>query len=154
MAAGDIKWFAQALLDLGNKVYDMDGDTFKLAIVTNAIVPTVGTPNPHYGGAGTTNFASSAVATGTSWTGPVTLANVSWSLVSSVPTFRADNPATIAQDASGFTDGRWGIIYDFTDTNNRCVAFVDFGSDRTLVTGPLTIDWSGGTNDILTLTQS
>lgn len=154
MATGDIKWFAQALHDLGNKIHDIDGDTLKLALVTNTTVPSLSTAAPHYGGTGTTNFATNAVATGTSWTGPVTLANKSWSLVSNVPTFRADNPATIAQDASGFTNARWGIIYNDTDANKRCIAFVDLGSDRSLVSGSLAIDWSGATNDILTITQS
>lgn len=154
MATGDIKWFAQALHDLGNKIHDIDGDTLKLALVTNTTVPSLSTAAPHYGGTGTTNFATNAVATGTAWTGPVTLANKSWSLVSNVPTFRADNPATIAQDAGGFTNARWGIIYNDTDANKRCIAFVDLGSDRSLVSGSLAIDWSGATNDILTITQS
>jgi len=61
---------------------------------------------------------------------------------------------TLAQDASGFTNGRWGIIYNNSDTNKRAIAFVDFGSDRSLVSGAITIDWNGATNDILTITQA
>jgi hypothetical protein len=154
MAAGDIKWFAQALHDLGEKIHDMSSDTFKLGIITSAVTPALSTAAPHWGGTGTTNFATNQVATGgTSYTGPLTLASIAWTLVSNVPTFRATDPS-LAQDASGFTNGRWGIIYNDTDVNKRAVAFIDFGSDRSLVTGSLTINFGGAGTDILTITQS
>lgn len=154
MASGDIKWFAQALMDLGNKIHDMDGDDIRLGIITSAVTPVLSTAAPHWGGTGTTNLATNQVPTGgTSYTGPVALANKSWSLVSNVPTLRADN-VTLAQDASGFTAGRWGILYNNTDANKRAIGFVDLGADRSLVSGAVTIDWSGANNDILTLTQS
>lgn len=154
MATGDIKWFAQALHDLGNKIHDMDGDTLKLGIITSAVSPALSTSAPHWGGTGTTNLATNQVATGgTSYTGPITLSNKSWSVVSNVPTVRADE-VTLAQDASGFTNGRWGVIYNDSDANKRCLAFVDMGSDRSLVAGPIVFAWSGASNDILTLTQS
>lgn len=155
MATGTIKWFAQALLDLGNKIHDMDGDTLKMAIVSSATVPSLSTAAPHYGGTGTTNFATNAVATATAWTGPVTLASKTWSLVSNVPTFRADI-VTVAQDASGFTNGAYGIIYNDSDANKRALGFVELSSAGTasIVSGSLSIDWSGATNDILTITQA
>lgn len=154
MATGDIKWFAQGLLDLGNKIHNLSSDTLKLGIVTSATAPTVGTAAPHWGGTGTTNFASTQTGTGgTSYTGPQTLASVTWTSVSNVPTLRATD-VSLAQDASGFTTGRYGIIYNDTDANKRCLGFIDFGSDRSLVTGSLTINFGGAGTDILTITQS
>ena len=156
MATGDIKWFAQGLLDLGNKIHDMDGDDWRLGIVTTATVPSLSTAAPHWGGTGTTNFATNQVATGgTSYTGPIVLTSESWSLVSNVPTFRAAT-ITLPIDASGFTNGAYGIIYNNTDANKRAIAFVEISSAGTasLVTGQLIIDWSGASNDILTLTQA
>jgi hypothetical protein len=154
MATGDIKWFSRALLDLGEKIHDLSSDTFKLGIITSAATPVLSTADPRWGAGGTTNFSSNQVATGgTSYTGPVTLGSVTWTEVSNVPTLRAAI-VTLNQDASGFTNGRWGIIYNDTDAGKRCVAFVDFGADRSLVTGQLVIDWNGANNDILTLTQS
>jgi hypothetical protein len=161
MATGDIKWFSQALEDLGNKIHNINADTLKLGIVTSATTPLLSTAAPHWGGTGTTNFATNQVGTGgTSYTGPQTLqissgggGSQTWAQVSNVPTLRAD-AVVLAQDASGFTNGRWGIIYNDTDANKRAIAFVDLGSDRSLVTGSLTIDWSGANNDILTITQS
>ncbi len=153
MAAGDIKFFAQALHDLGNKIHDLDGDTLKIGLVTSVVTPALSTAAPHWGGTGTTNLATNQVATGTAYTGPITLTTKSWTVVSNVPTFRADE-VVVAQDASGFTNARWGIIYNDTDANKRAIAFVDLGSDRSIVSGSLTMAWSGATNDILTLTQS
>lgn len=156
MATGTVKWFAQALLDLGNKIHDLDGDDLRLGIVTSGTVPAVNTAAPHWGGTGTTNFATNQVSTaGTSYTGPVALSGESWSLVSGVPTFRADT-VTLAQDASGFANGAYGIIYNNTDANKRAIAFVELSAagSLSLVAGQIVIDWSGANNDILTLTQS
>jgi hypothetical protein len=161
MAAGDIKFFAQALHDLGNKIHDLDTDVLKLALITDSAFAG-GTNHltnsqvaaPHYGGTGTTNLATNAVATGTAWTAPVTLANKTWTLVSNAPIFRADNPATIAQDAGGFTNARWGVIYNDSTAAKQAIALVDLGSNRSLVSGSLAIDWNGATNDILSLSQA
>ena len=156
MATGTIKWFAQALLDLGNKVHNLSSDVLKLGIVTTTSVPTVGTAAPHWGGTGTTNFATNQVATaGTQYTGPKTLASVTWTNVSSVPTLRATDVA-MTQDASGFANGAYAIIYNDTDANKRALAFVELSAAgaASLVSGALTIDWQGAGTDILTLTQS
>ena len=154
MATGDVKWFAQGLLDLGNKIHNLSSDTFMLGIVTSATTPAIGTAAPHWGGTGTTNFATNQVATGgTSYTGPKTLASVSWSIVSNEPTLRATD-ISMAQDASGFTNGLYGIIFNNTDANKRALGWVDFGTARSLVTGSLLIDWGGAGTDILKLTPA
>lgn len=157
MATGTVKWFASALHDLGEKIHDLSSDDFRMGIITSAATPAVGTDVPHWGGTGTTNFATNQVATtGTSYTGPIALTTESWTNVGgTVPTFRADI-ITLAQDASGFTNGAWGIIYNNTDVNKRAIAYIEISSAGTasLVAGQLVIDWSGASNDILTLTQS
>jgi hypothetical protein len=155
MAAGDIVWFDQAMLDLGKEVHDLTNDTLKLGIVKSAanagIDPVASTADPRWGAGGSTNLSSSEVATGgSSYTGPQTLTTKTWTLVSGKGTLRAD-VVSLAQDASGFTNGRWGILYNDTAAGKQALAYVDLGSDRSLVTGPLTIDWNGATNDILTL---
>lgn len=156
MATGTIKWFAQGLLDLGNKLHNLSSDTLKLGIVTTATVPLLSTAAPHWGGTGTTNFATNQVGTaGTQYTGPKTLASVTWTLVSNVPTLRATDIA-MTIDASGFTNGAYGIVYNDTDANKRALGFVELSSAGTasLVSGALTIDWQGAGTDILTITQS
>jgi len=94
------------------------------------------------------------VSAGTSYTaGGPTLSTVTWTLVSGVPTLQAAN-VVVNQDASGFTDARWGIIYNSTDANKRAIAYIDLGSARSIQAGSLTLDWSGASGDILTITQS
>ena len=132
MATGTIKWFAQGLKDLGDKIHDLSSDTLKLGIVTTATVPTLSTAAPHWGGTGTTNFATNQVSTGgTQYTGPKTLASVTWTLVSNVPTLRAADIA-MTIDASGFTTGAYGIIYNDTDANKRALGFVELSAAGTL----------------------
>lgn len=151
MAAGDIKWFAQGLHDLGNKIHDLDTDDWRLGLVTSVTTPVVNTVAPHYGGTGTTNFATNAVATGTAWTGPATLTGEAWTLGATGATMDFADVA-VAQDASGFTNARWGIIYNNTDANKRAIGYIDLGSDRSIVSGSLTIQLNA--SGVLALAQA
>lgn len=154
MARGDIKWFAQGLHDLGNKIHDLDGDDLRLGIVTNSTVPSVSTTAPHWGGTGTTNFATNQVSTGTAYTGPVDITIDSWTLTSAGADLRFTD-VTINQDAGGgFSNAYWGILYNNTDANKRALAYIDLGGAIGNVSGPITIEWNGATNDVLRLAQS
>jgi len=156
MATGTFKWFAQGLADLGNKLHDLDTDTLKMGIVTTATVPAVNTAAPHWGGTGTTNFAANQVATtGTSYTGPKTCSSPTWTLTATGAALDwADTNFQMAQDASGFTDGAYGIIYNDTDVNKRAIGYLEISSAGTasLVTGAvnITLNASGA----LSLAQS
>jgi len=153
MAVGDIKWFGQALHDLGSKIHNLAADDLKVGLITSVVTPAIATASPHFGGTGTTNLATNQVATGASYAAGGPSLTDTWTLISGVPTLRAST-VTIAQNASGFTNARWGIIYNNTDANKRAIAFIDLGVDRSIVAGSLTIDWSGVDNDVLTITQS
>lgn len=120
----------------GTDPLDLDGvgDTINLAIVTDAVVDpdTV----PIYPGALTPVDEG-----GTAWTGPVALANKVCGLDGSEDlVFNSDDPATIAQDGSGFTDGETLILYGATNGYILChfTAPSAFGN----VSGPLTIDFA------------
>lgn len=152
MAAGDIVWFDQALLDLGEKLHDLSTDTFKLGLITAVVTPATTTTDPRWGAGGSTNLSTNAVATATAWTGPVTLASVTWTIATGTPTFDAADPSTIAQDASGFTDARWGVFFNDSDAGKRALAYLDLGSARSIVTGPLSITFNA--SGILTLNQA
>ena len=152
MASGDIVWFDQALLDLGKEGHQLATDTLKLGLITAVVTPATTTSNPCWGAGGTTNLSTNAVGTATAWTGPVTLASVTWVITGGTPTLDAADPTAIAQDAGGFTDARWGIIYNDTATNKNAIAYLDLGSARSIVTGPLTITFNA--SGILTLNQA
>lgn len=155
MATGDVKWFQQAVLDLGNKIHNLGSDVLKMGIVTTATVPSMSTAAPHWGGTGTTNFATNQVGTGGGYTGPITLASVTWTNVSGVLTLRATD-VVISQNASGFSNGAYAIIYNDTDANKRAIGYVELsaGGTATIVTGSLTIDWQGAGTDVLRITPA
>ena len=153
MAQGTMKWFAQGLHDLGNKIHDLDSDTFKMGIVTG-VTPAVNTAAPHWGGTGTTNYASSQVATGgTSYTGPKTLTSPTWTLGATGGVFDAAD-ITMAQDASGFTNGGYGIIYNDTDANKRAIGYLEISATNaaSLVAGAVNITFNA--SGVLSLAQA
>lgn len=155
MATGDIKWFQQAVLDLGNKLHNLSSDVLMLGIVTTTTVPSMSTAAPHWGGTGTTNFATNQVGVGGGYTGPITLAGVSWSNVAGVLTLRATDPV-IPQNAAGFSNGAYGIIFNNTDVNKRAIGYVELSAAGTLsiVSGSVTIDFQGAGTDILRITPA
>jgi hypothetical protein len=141
MARGDVIVFAA--FELASKASTIDltsgGDTLKMGIVDNTTTPTVGIADPRWGSGGTTNFSSNEVATGTSYSaGGPSLTTQTYTQSSGVNTFDCDN-LTIAQDASGFTDGYWGIFYDSTDAGKHAFAAIDLGGPVSIQTGALTI---------------
>lgn len=138
MAAGDFKWFAQGLHDLGNKIHDLDADDFRIGLVTSVVTPAVNTAAPHWGGTGTTNLSTNQVATATAYTGPVALTSEAWTLTATGAAMDFAD-VVVAQDASGFTNARWGIVYNNTDANKRALGYLDLGSDRSIVAGSLTL---------------
>lgn len=152
MAAGDFKWFAQGLHDLGNKIHDLDADDFRMGIITTATTPAVNTAAPHWAGTGTTNMSTNqVVTTGSSYTAPLVLTSEAWALTATGAAMDVAD-ITLAQDASGFTNGRWGVVYNNTDANKRAIGYLDLGSDRSLVSGSLTITMNA--SGILSLAQA
>jgi hypothetical protein len=150
MAVGDVTFFNSFFTDLGNKIHDLDSDDWRIGLVTSATAPTKTTAAPHWGGTGTTNFATTQVSTGgTSYTGPIALTAETIAQSGNNTEWRAGKVGPIAQDASGPTNIAWGIIFNNTDTNKRAVAFVELGT-VSLVTGPLEIRWNNvdGTGQI------
>lgn len=152
MAAGDVTFFNQFVLDVGNKLHDLDGDDWRIGLVTTATVPAKTTAAPHWDGTGTTNFATNQIATATSYTGPIVLTSETWANSSNSQVWSAGKVGPIAQDASGATNIAYGIIYNNTDANKRAAAFVELSSTGaiSLVSGPLEIRWNSvdGTGEI------
>lgn len=159
MAAGDVTWFRRALLDIGLEVHQLETDELKVALIDSVTTPTATTADPRWGAGGSTDFSARQVTPGGNYTTGGAILQISaggagtqtWTLVSDVPTLRAD-PPTWAQHASNPNNARWGIIYNNTAAGKQALGFVDLGSVRDMTLGSLTIDWSGATNDILTIT--
>lgn len=153
MATGTMKWFAQGLHDIGNKIHDLDGDDWRMGIVTG-VTPAVNTAAPHWGGTGTTNYATSQVATtGTSYTGPIVLTSEAWTLTSTGAAMDFAD-VSLAKDASGFTNGGYGIIYNNTDANKRAIGYIEISATNaaSLVIGAINITFNA--SGTLSLAQS
>ena len=137
MAAGDFVWFMQAKVDLGNKIHNLGsgGDVLKFGLITNAVTPTETDAAPHFGGTGTTNYATNQVTAGGNYAagGPTLTTQV---FVAASPNAKFDfDDVAIAQNAGNPTNAWWAIIYNNTDTSKRALGFIDLGSVRDLTTG-------------------
>ena len=153
MASGDITFFHQFKVDLGNKIHDLDTDTWKVGLITSAVTPAAADAAPHWGGTGTTNFATNQVTPGGNYaTGGPSLTSLAYTNSSGTVSWQAAK-VSIASHASNPTNARWGIIYNSTDANKRAAAYVDLGSARDLTQGLFEIRFNSvdGTGTIGTL---
>lgn len=138
MAAGDITLFNQFPTDCGVKIHDLGNDTLKLGLITAAQTPTGNDATPAW-----SDYSGNQVATGTSYTdGGVALTSVTFSRATAVTTLDAAN-VTVSQDASGFTNARWGIIYNDTAASDQAIGFVDLGGNVSIQGGDLDIQFAG-----------
>ncbi len=142
MALGDVVFFNQFKVDLGEKKIDLKSDQFKIGLITGSVTPTAATAAPHWGGTGTTNFATSQVTPGGNYvTGGPVIASTDYIDNSGVIEWRGGK-ISIAQAVGNPTNARWGIIYDNTAAAKNAIAFVDFGSDRDLSATSLEVLWN------------
>jgi len=143
MAQGDVVFFDQFLVDVLEKLHDLETDSFKLALITNAATPAATTADPRWGAGGTTNFSTNQVTPGGNYvSGGAACANPVVSLTGGLAMFDSDDPATWAQNAGNPTNARWGILYNDTDAGKRCLGYLDLGSVFDMTTGPLSVAWN------------
>ena len=145
MAAGDItvfnKWKeAQADAGLSSTPVDFDTDTISVAVMTDAYTPDTGDTSAQVYWS---DVSASQVATGTSYTGPIALAGKTLALSTGVAVFDA-NDVVIAQDASGFTNGRRLVFFKNTGTptTSPLIAVGDLGANKAITAGSLTFAWA------------
>lgn len=136
MATGDVTLFEEFIGELGTKVHNLDADTIRIGIITSSSTPTASDATPRWG-----DYSANQVATGGTYADKGPDISATYSEAAGVGTLDATD-VTISQDGSGFTNGRWGIIYNDTATNDEAIAFVDLGADRSIVSGDLVITWN------------
>lgn len=156
MATGDILVFDQFLVDLGNKVHDLDSDTWKFALITESVTPSVSDVAPHFGGTGTTDYSEEEVTPGGNYPEDgVSLTSLSYSNTGGVASWNA-NKVSIAVDGDNPTNARWAIIYNSTDSNKRAAMYVDLGDNRDLSAGLFEFQFNSidGTGTIATISRT
>ena len=122
--------------------FNLSTNTLKLAIVNNALTPSVGMSDPRWGSGGSNDFSAHEVAHGTSYTGPITLTGVTYTRSGNVMTLAASNLSTLPLDSSGFTNGYYAIIYNDTVSGKYALGWLDLGGPISLQLGALIINWN------------
>lgn len=134
MAQGDFLFFDAAKLKIFQKKIHFGTDTWKAALITDAVTPTAATADPCWGAGGTTDLSTNETSGGNATAGGITLSNVSLAESDGTITFDAD-PVTIAQNASNPSDARWMIVYSDTSTNKDALGALDLGGVTDLSAG-------------------
>lgn len=120
MAAGDLTLFDEFALTLGQEHHNLSSDTIKLALVTNAVVPTAADVDPE--------LLDYTEVSGTNYTAGGETVTCTWAMASGEARLTTATVPSWTQHASGPTNIRWGILYNDTATNDKCIAFIEFGS--------------------------
>lgn len=142
MATGDVVFFDQFLVDVQEKVHNLESDTIKLGLITSAVTPAATTADPRWGAGGTTNFSSNEVTPGGNYSaGGASMANPAVTLSGGAAVFDTDD-VSITQNGSNPTNARWGIIYNDTATGKNCLGYLDLGADTDLSAGDFTVTWN------------
>lgn len=129
----------------GDAVIDYDTDTIKLALTTSSYTPA---PTTHQWFSSITNELA---ATGGYTSGGATLASKTLTESAGTVTFDAAD-VTWAQNGSGFTTARYGILYKSTGVagTSPLIGYIDFLSNKGNLAGDFVIEW--GASGIFTAT--
>jgi len=142
MATGDVVFFDQWMVDVQEKVHNLETDTIKVGFTDSTTTPAATTADPRWGAGGTTNLSTDEVTAGGNYSaGGPSAANPSVTLSGGAAVFDADD-ISITQNGSNPTNARWGIIYNDTATGKNCIGYVDFGSATDLSAGDFSITWN------------
>lgn len=145
MATGDIVVFNTAKEWLADGTFDLDTNTFKLAICDNTLAPTAATATPTLSDFTQVGSAGSYTAGGNTIT-------VTWVEAAGTVTLDVSASTNWTQNASNDTDAYWGIIYQsgtFNTVTDAALAYVELGGPVDMSAGALTVDLTAG---IFTLT--
>lgn len=142
MALGDINVYPAFKLATmkGDVSIDFDSDLIKVAVMSS-----VGSYDPGTNFATDNNWddvSANQVGTAGGYTGPITLTTLTTSQNGNDAEFLADD-VTIPQNASGFTDGRWIMLfYDSTvASTSTLIGYGDLGADQSIATANYTLNW-------------
>ncbi len=157
MAVGDIlayeKWM-QAQVDsstVASNPVDFDSDTLKFIILDNTFTPdvTASSVQEHLD-----DISAKEVTTGTNYTGAITLTTTSVTNVATVIIFDADDISIAVDTSTGFTNGRYAVIYKDSGVaaTSPLILSCDFGADLNLASNTINLNW--GASGILTWSKA
>jgi hypothetical protein len=139
MAKGDVVLFNEFLFDCGKAVHNFSTATLKLGIIDNTTAPARDDATPRWA-----DYSANEVATTGNYTANgETLTTVAFAMTSGIPTLTADD-VVVLENASGFTDGYYGILYNDSATNDEAIGYVDLGGPESEQAGDVSVEWNGG----------
>ena len=149
MARNDWVTFEEFSKDLANGVHDLGDDTLTVALITNAATePIAACATPRWA-----DFSANEVADGNGYTSPgEELSGTSIAEAAGVATLDDSGNVTWSQNASGFTNAYWAILYNSEAENDEAIGYLDMGGPVSLVDGDVSITWNA--SGILTVTVS
>lgn len=144
MARGDFKFFYELGISLGEKLINLETDTIKLALITNIVTPTQADATPAWAIGSGVDYDGNEVATGGGYVaGGFTISGPQLVRSAGVSTFDDDGTnISLAQNAAGFTNAYWGILYSDTATGKNAIGYLDLGGPVSEVAGPININWN------------
>lgn len=148
MAQGDVTLFEEFVDQLGEEIHNFPSDTLKLGIIDNTVTPLASDATPAWA-----NYSANEVSTAGGYVADgITLTGVTWTEADGTATLDDTGNVSLAQNASGFTDGYWGILYNATAVGGNAIGFVDLGGPASEQAGPINVTW--GASGILTVAIS
>lgn len=136
-----VVFFDQWAVDVMAGQHDHTGDDFRIGVIDAVVTPIEGAVNPRWGAGGGVNYSANEVAPGGSYAaGGMPITNPSVNLVATVAVFDGDD-VLLPETVGNPPDARWGIIYNNSNANKRCVGFIDFGGVVDLSGDDFAINW-------------
>jgi len=148
MAQGSVVVFEEHTLAVGTKLHDYDGDSHKISI--HSALPDTATATPSYA-----DFTGTEMASGNGYTTAGEAATCAYTEAGGTGTFVLSSDVTWTQNGSGFTTGKYALVYSVTAASSDAIGSIDLTTDGgttalSLQDGDITI--SAGT--ILTLAKA
>lgn len=141
MAQGTLTLFEEFSLNIGNGDHDLDGDSFKVMLVNDTLVPTAALATPD-----SSDFTE---VTGTGYTAGGEAITCTWTEVGGTATFQVTSGNTAwTQNGAGPTDIEYAIIYNTTHIGTQdAIGWIDMTTDAgvtpiSLQDGDITITWN------------
>ena len=133
--------YLENIWDSGIHDFGASPNALFCAIVDATITLATTTADPHWNGTGTTNLQANEQTGGSFTANGFSLATPTATLNAGTLEVDFGDPATWSQNAANPTTCDYGVIYDSTDTNKKCIGYVELGTQFDATTGDLTIAW-------------
>ena len=152
MARGDLTVFNELAISTGEKKINLETDVIKLALIDNTVTPTKDAATPMWSAGSSEDYDANEVSTAGGYpAGGLTISGPELIRSGDVSTFDDDNSnLSLLQDAGGFEDAYWAIIYSDTAANKDAIAFINLAGPLSERTAPIDINFH--TSGILTIT--